>query len=33
MKDWLEGRRIRAWELLETGWRQVDVAKALPVVC
>ena len=29
--DWLEGRRRRAWELLEAGWQQVDVAEALGV--
>jgi transposase len=31
MKDWLEGRRVRAWQLLEAGWRQTDVAEALGV--
>src|SRR5258708_25449474 len=29
--DWLEGRRLRAWELLEAGWRQVEVAEVLGV--
>jgi len=28
---WLEGRRLRAWELLEAGWRQVEVAEVLGV--
>lgn len=31
MQDWLEGRRLRAWELLEAGWRQIEVAEALGV--
>jgi transposase len=29
--DWLEGRRLRAWELLESGWQQSEVASALGV--
>jgi transposase len=29
--DWREGRRLRAWELLQAGWRQVDIANALGV--
>jgi transposase len=31
VQDWIEGRRLRAWELLEAGWRQIDIAKALGV--
>ena len=30
-RDWREGRRIRAWELKETGWKQRDIAEALGV--
>jgi transposase len=30
-KDWLEGRRFRAWELKEEGWKQCDIATALGV--
>src|SRR5687767_9471012 len=29
--DWREGRRLRAWELHEQGWRQRDIAEALGV--
>lgn len=29
--DWREGRRRRAWELKQEGWRQQDIAKALGV--
>lgn len=29
--DWREGRRLRAWELHEQGWRQQDIAAALGV--
>src|SRR5947207_9328822 len=29
--DWLEGRRLRAWDLLEAGWRQVEVAEVFGV--
>ena len=29
--DWLEGRRLRAWELLQAGWRQVEVAEIIGV--
>lgn len=29
--DWVEGRRFRAWELLEAGWRQSEVAEVLGV--
>jgi transposase len=29
--DWLEGRRFRAWELLEAVWRQVEVEEVLGV--
>jgi transposase len=31
VKDWLEGRRLRAWELAQAGWRQKDIAAALGV--
>jgi len=30
-KDWREGRRMRAWELHEQGWKQKDIAAALRV--
>jgi transposase len=29
--DWREGRRMRAWELHEHGWKQKDIAAALGV--
>src|SRR5215468_3781845 len=29
--DWREGRRQRAWELKEHGWKQQDIAAALGV--
>jgi transposase len=29
--DWREGRRQRAWELKEAGWKQQDIAAALGV--
>jgi transposase len=29
--DWLEGRRLRAWELKQQGWKQKDIAAALGV--
>lgn len=29
--DWREGRRLRAWELSQEGWRQKDIAAALGV--
>ena len=29
--DWLEGRRERAWELKQQGWKQKDIATALGV--
>ncbi len=29
--DWREGRRLRAWELLQQGWKQKDIATALGV--
>jgi transposase len=29
--DWKEGRRRRAWELREQGWKQKDIAAALGV--
>jgi transposase len=30
-RDWREGRRLRAWELHEQGWKQKDIAQALGV--
>ncbi len=30
-KDWREGRRLRAWELHQQGWKQKDIAAALGV--
>ena len=30
-KDWREGRRFRAWELREKGWKQQRIAEALGV--
>jgi len=30
-EDWLEYRRIRAWELKQSGWKQCDIAEALDV--
>src|SRR5215831_14049159 len=29
--DWLEGRRRRAWDLKQQGWKQQDIAAALGV--
>lgn len=29
--DWREGRRFRAWELHQKGWKQREIAKALGV--
>lgn len=29
--SWGEGRRLRAWELAELGWKQMDIAAALGV--
>ncbi len=29
--DWREGRRLRAWELHQQGWKQNDIAAALGV--
>lgn len=29
--DWREGRRLRAWELHQQGWKQKDIAMALGV--
>jgi transposase len=29
--DWREGRRLRAWELKQTGWSQSAIAQALGV--
>src|SRR5258708_24100916 len=31
MQDWLEGRRLRAWELARAGWKQKAIAAALGV--
>jgi transposase len=31
VNDWLEGRRLRVQELMEAGWRQIEVAEALGV--
>ena len=28
---WMEARRLRAWELVQKGWKQTDVAEALGV--
>ncbi len=30
-KDWREGRRLRAWELHQQGWKQGKIAEALGV--
>jgi transposase len=30
-KDWREGRRLRAWELHQQGWKQKEIAAALGV--
>src|SRR5881392_2829590 len=30
-QNWREGRRMRAWELHEQGWKQKDIATALGV--
>src|SRR3982074_2815373 len=30
-QNWREGRRMRAWELHEAGWKQKDIAAALGV--
>ena len=30
-RDWKEGRRLRAWELSQTGWTQATIARALGV--
>ncbi len=29
--DWREGRRFRAWDLAQQGWKQQDIAAALGV--
>lgn len=29
--DWREGRRLRAWELYQEGWKQCTIAQALGV--
>lgn len=29
--EWREGRRLRAWQLKQQGWRQKDIAIALGV--
>lgn len=31
ISDWREARRLRAWELIQMGWKQKDVALALGV--
>lgn len=31
LEDWLEGRRLRAWELSQQGWRPGRIAEALGV--
>jgi transposase len=30
-RDWREGRRLRAWELKQQGWKQNEIAEALGV--
>jgi transposase len=30
-REWKEGRRLRAWELRQLGWKQTDIATALGV--
>ena len=30
-RAWMEARRLRAWELLQKGWKQIEVAEALGV--
>src|SRR5438477_11053455 len=30
-QDWQEGRRLRAWELHQMGWKQTQIAQALGV--
>ncbi len=30
-REWAEGRRLRAWELKQEGWKQKDIAAALGV--
>ncbi len=30
-QDWQEGRRLRAWELFEQGWKAIRIAEALGV--
>ncbi len=30
-RDWKEGRRLRAWELAQAGWKQCKIAEALGV--
>ncbi len=30
-EDWKEGRRLRAWDLVQESWKQKDIAKALGV--
>ncbi len=29
--DWVEGRRLQGWKLLQAGWQQIEVAKAVGV--
>src|SRR5258707_2723874 len=31
MQEWREGRRLRAWELSQAGWKQKAIAAALGV--
>jgi len=31
MQEWLEGRRLRAWELYEAGWKLRAISVALGV--
>src|SRR5258707_319828 len=31
MQEWREGRRLRAWELAQAGWKQKAIAAALGV--
>src|SRR5262249_10430066 len=31
MQEWLEGRRLRAWELYQAGWKQKAISVALGV--
>src|SRR2546422_7135354 len=31
LQDWKEGRRLRAWELSQQGWKQKEIAATLGV--